>query len=319
MSNFAYNLTRRVNRLKVVSKTTSNIGGKVMVIEPTEPLAEGEVGFMYSLQGLSDSNDSEIISLNCVSEQDKFFFDARSGTSQKFLRMEIVVNNLVRATVDFTEDRLDTLFGYSVDTDPNSEENDAQFESVFTEGRVYFAADFELTPVPPTATPEPTPESTPEPTPEPTATPLPEPTATPTPTPTPVPGSYLYAIAGNTGNLEQEISTLTANINDKLYFNELSITGTAGSSMIVIVDGNARTLVQFTEDRIGTTFGYSLDDLTVEVPQLTGVFASGEVNLAPVASPEPTPEPSPEPSPEPTPEPSPEPSPSPSPEVTPAG
>ena len=292
MSNFAYTLTRRVNRLKIVSKTTSNVGGKFVVKSPTEALAEGEAGYMFRLSGLTASDDVQKLIINTQDADDIIFYDARSGAKETFARMEIFVNNVLRSVVDFTQDRIGTYFGYSVDTDPSSEEFDAQFESVFTDGAVYIVAEFlpTLTPTDvefettPTPTPTPT-ETISEVTPEPTATQ----TETPTPTPTAIIGEYEFAndLIGSSQDVEQEISLMADGTLDTLYYKNLQVLGTPQVTMIVIVEGSARGSVTFTKDRIGTTFGYKPDFFNESELSYVGVFADGAVEVFPRPTPTP--------------------------------
>jgi hypothetical protein len=300
MSNFAYNLTRRVNRLKVVSKITTNVGGRFFVEPPAEPVASDEAAFMYKISGSSATDDNQKIALTSQDPDDVLFYDARSQSTEVAARMEIYVNNNLRSVVDFTKDRVGTTFGYSIDTDPNSTEYDAQFESVFTDGAVYFEAEFLPTPQPTSVViaPTPTPSSTPAPTLEPTPVPTLEPTPQPTPTPTKVVGEYEFKLKliGDQEDVGQSITLNTTDESlDQLHYKEELTVGGNVITAVIVIEGSPRGLITYTSSRVGTTFGYKPDYFgESELPHV-GTFteAGGEISLSPIPAATPTPTPIP--------------------------
>lgn len=66
---------------------------------------------------------------------------------------------------------------------------------------------------------------------------------------------------------------ITGPIADTLFYYPTPNLSATPSFMDVYVNGFYRTTVDFTEDRLGTTFGYSLAGVTGNSPQVTGKFA----------------------------------------------
>ncbi len=116
-----------------------------------------------------------------------------------------------------------------------------------------------------------------------------KPKATPVPTPTPTPSlvpvdiaSRLFSFKINSEikfNASQEISFQRNHFQDSLFFNNLVESKTPLKTMIVSVDGLFKSSIQFTEARLGTTFGYKNENNT-NSELLTGNFLEGIVELS---------------------------------------
>jgi hypothetical protein len=148
-------------------------------------------------------------------------------------------------------------------------------------------------PVTPTTTPTPTPTPTQTLTPTripgttPTASGLPvTPTTTATPSVTPSLTSstnFLFSLVGpenvSPGQKIEINSVSPYNYADTVYFNN------GGSSidfvtMTVNLSGSFRSFINFTTDRLGTSFGYKLNSTPGNNYQFTGIFVNGVVNLS---------------------------------------
>ena len=90
MANYAYNLTKRVNRLKAISNTTSSVGGKISYTEPTQAQGGEEGAFLYSISGLHNTNELQKISYASVAENDVFFFDELGITLCRLQNIDVI-------------------------------------------------------------------------------------------------------------------------------------------------------------------------------------------------------------------------------------
>jgi hypothetical protein len=85
---------------------------------------------------------------------------------------------------------------------------------------------------------------------------------------------------------EQKVGIFTNGSYDKLYFkSNWNKTNTSFASMVIQISGVPHSVVDFTEDRIGTQFGYKIGpslggSISTDLgPTFFGTFASGNVNL----------------------------------------
>jgi hypothetical protein len=145
----------------------------------------------------------------------------------------------------------------------------------------------------PSSSPSPTPSSTPSPTPSlspspsPSNTSSPTPSTTPSPTPSPSPSPLTVLIDQSTGYGETSPDLVSVTINTELtvpgdadtlyYYNEPNFDPLSVSYnvMLIYINGNMRASVQYTKEREGTFFGYSI---TGTEPVYVGVFTNGDPN-----------------------------------------
>lgn len=125
----------------------------------------------------------------------------------------------------------------------------------------------------------PRPTRTPTPTPSPSTTPSPTPSGTPTPTPSPTPSStpllFPFSLQGPGApveNVEQKV-TLTTATTDIFMFAAFDGFTVEYTSMEIFINGEYRSTVSFTRDRIGTAYGYGFTGATG--PQAYGVYVDG--------------------------------------------
>lgn len=85
---------------------------------------------------------------------------------------------------------------------------------------------------------------------------------------------------------EQKVGIFTKGSYDRLYYkNTWNKINTSFASMVIQISGVPHSVVDFTEDRIGTQFGYKIGpslggSVSTDLgPTFFGVFASGNVNL----------------------------------------
>ena len=128
----------------------------------------------------------------------------------------------------------------------------------------------------------------------------PTPTPTPTPTSTPFPKltqqlaqSFKYGLTPETTFVaHQKIAFKRNFFSDTFYFAEATQTSASLKTMIVSVDGLFRSTVEFSEDRIGSVFGYKpFASTTSDV--LTGIFVDGVTDLTKIKNHLPPPSPTP--------------------------
>jgi hypothetical protein len=215
------------------------------------------------------------------------------GQSIVPVEVNIKVDGTLRTTIQYTQDRNGDKFWYRRAGVGGSV---YEFEGTFplnAEPGVTEEINFTTGAVLPTATPTPTP--VPTATPKPTATPEPTPTTPPPTTPTLF---YLTAKPSAQGGTEDGLNAisigsvvLTNEYNDTLSYSEFTLTSIIPASpMDVYVNGVLRTIVDFPEARLGSSFGYKLAGTNTT---LRGTFASGRVDLNTAIQPTPTPTPTP--------------------------
>lgn len=128
----------------------------------------------------------------------------------------------------------------------------------------------------------------------------PTPTPTPTPTSTPFPKltqqlaqSFKYGLTPETTFVaHQKIAFKRNFFSDTFYFAESAQTSALLKTMIVSVDGLFRSAVEFSEDRIGSVFGYKPFTTTTS-DVLTGRFVDGVADLTKTENYLPPPSPTP--------------------------
>ena len=129
-------------------------------------------------------------------------------------------------------------------------------------------------PAPLKATPTPTPTLSPTPSPTPTQT-IFAPSPTPSPTPTQTPLLFPYSLQGPGNPVEDIVQkmTLTTATTDIIMYGPYDGFNAQYTSMSIYVNGEFRSVVSFTKDRINQPYGYGYVGATA--PQAYGVFVDG--------------------------------------------
>lgn len=100
----------------------------------------------------------------------------------------------------------------------------------------------------------------------------------------PPPPTFLYSLSG-IGSPEVEDAARQINLQntlsatDKIYYNNYDGTTSTYTSMEIYVNGTARSLVNFTDDRMGDEFGYSISPIA-SVPTMLDIFSTGIILLS---------------------------------------
>ena len=211
-----YSFSRRIDRLN----STAGVRRSTAFSAPTKtspPPRVGPKGFDFKLIGTESIDETQGVSFNAINAAglvayDGFYYNSASVTTGTGATMNLYINDVYRATIEFATTRIGTEFGYKhnhgfkaspISTYGGLPFTDYDIIGTFAQGDVFLIdPNIVIPPAPPEPEPEPEPEPGPPPTPEPTeeifSTPEPtptdnqptsEPTQTPQPTQTPEPTS----------------------------------------------------------------------------------------------------------------------------------
>lgn len=195
------------------------------------PLPEDPEIFQFSLKGSYNQNSGEGIEIAGV-EDDIFYFNSRPMDHSSTEVMTLVVNGSKRLTVAFTSDRLRTYFGYK----PKGTATIST--ALFSRGNVSLTInDPNITPIPPTTVET-------------------QPTAG---------GLYEYSLTGDREDAlaGRDISLCTVGNGDVIYYNSTApaLSSDRLITVNVFVNGVWRSTITAKSNRLGSTFGYKLDQI----------------------------------------------------------
>ena len=191
------------------------------------PLPELPEIFQFSLNGSYNQNSGEGIEIAGV-EDDIFYFNSRPMDHSSTEVMTVIVNGQKRLTVAFTSDRLRTYFGYK----PKGTATIST--ALFSRGTVLLTIA--------------------------NVTSLDDTTAESSPT---AGGLYQYSLTGDREDTEvgRDISLCTVGKADVLYYNSTApaLSSDRLITVNVFVNGVWRSTITAKSNRLGSTFGYKLD------------------------------------------------------------